>query len=145
MWIQMLLNTEAFSFATNGIAGYVGVVRALGYAIAAVIVVVGSFSVYMDYMEENPDIRAKVTKLSFSCLFLVAASTSLPLFFGLDGSSSASFSGGGAGGGSSSSGSLLRSDGSFFGSSLTPYVLDLSNGGSAVIWVDESRCIVSHS
>lgn len=131
--ITLLLNAEALGLATNGIADYVGYVRALGYAIAAVIVVVGSFSVYMDFMQEHPEVRIKVMKLCFSCVFLIAASTSLPLFFGLDGSAS-----GGGGSGSFLSG---RS-GSFdpfpnLGNDISvsnPYVIDLPGGGHAITW-----------
>lgn len=131
--ISLLLNSEVFSLATNGIAGYVGYVRALGYAIAAVIVVVGSFSVYMDFMQEHPEVRTKVMKLCFSCVFLIAASTSLPLFFGMDGSAS-----GGGGSGSSSSNWTGRFD-PFpnYGSDINvsnPYVIDLPGGGRAITW-----------
>ena len=124
--ISLLLNAEAFSLATNGIAGYVGYIRALGYAIAAVIVVVGSFSVYMDFMQEHPEV---------SCVFLIAASTSLPLFFGLDGSAS-------GGGGSGSSNSLSQDQPwDLFPNNdrdivipRNPYVIDLPGGGHAIIW-----------
>lgn len=131
--ISLLLNSEALGLATNGIAGYVGYVRALGYAIAAVIVVVGSFSVYMDFMQEHPEVRTKVMKLCFSCVFLIAASTSLPLFFGMDGSAS-----GGGGSGSSISNGTGRFD-PFpnLGSDINvsnPYVIDLPDGGRAITW-----------
>lgn len=133
--ISLLLNAEAFSLATNGIAGYVGYIRALGYAIAAVIVVVGSFSVYMDFMQEHPEVRIKVMKLCFSCVFLIAASTSLPLFFGLDGSAS-------GGGGSGSSNSLSQDQPwDLFPNTdrdivipRNPYVIDLPGGGHAITW-----------
>lgn len=131
--ISLLLNSEALGLATNGIVGYVGYVRALGYAIAAVIVVVGSFSVYMDFMQEHPEVRTKVMKLCFSCVFLIAASTSLPLFFGLDGSAS-------GGGGSGSS--ISNGNGGFdpfpnLGNDIyvkNPYVIDLPGGGHAITW-----------
>lgn len=132
--ITLLLNAEALGLATNGIAGYVGYVRALGYAIAAVIVVVGSFSVYMDFMQEHPEVRTKVMKLCFSCVFLIAASTSLPLFFGMDGSAS------GGGSGSSSSLSQDRAWDPFPNIDRdivipsNPYVIDLPGGGHAITW-----------
>ena len=131
--ISLLLNSEALGLATNGIAGYVGYVRALGYAIAAVIVVVGSFSVYMDFMQEHPEVRTKMMKLCFSCVFLIAASTSLPLFFGLDGSAS----GGGGSGSSISNGTGHFDPFPNLGSDINvsnPYVIDLPGGGRAITW-----------
>lgn len=132
--MSLLLNAEVLNLATDGISIYVGYVRALGYAIAAVIVVAGSFSVYMDYIEESPIVRAKVMKLCFSCLFLVAACTSLPMFFGLDGESTASYNDGG----SSSSGGLhnwgmIRPGGIDIGP-RDPHVVPLPGGGNAIIW-----------
>lgn len=130
--ISLLLNAEAFSLATNGIAGYVGYIRALGYAIAAVIVVAGSFSVYMDFMQDHPEVRTKVMKLCFSCVFLIAASTSLPLFFGLDGSES------GSGSSNSLSTDYMEPFPNGRGRGIIPprhpYVIDLPGGGHAIIW-----------
>lgn len=85
--VQLLLSADPLGLATQGVASYLFYVRALGYAIAAVVCIVGSLSVYTDFIEGDPEVRMKVMKLAFSCVFLVTASYGLPAFFGMDSSS----------------------------------------------------------
>ena len=84
---HILLSTEAFSVVTQGVAGYVFYIRAIGYALAAVICVVGSLSVYSDMVAGESEVRMKMMRLAFSCVFLISASTALPMFFGIDSTS----------------------------------------------------------
>lgn len=82
--MMTLLTISPFGVVTLGIASYLFYVRTVCYMIAAVICIVGSLSVYIDILEGERDVRMKITRLTFACLFFVSASTALPSFFGMD-------------------------------------------------------------
>ena len=81
---HLILTADPLGLAATGVASYLLYVRAVCYAIAAVICIVGALSVYSDMMDGEPEVRMKVMRLVFSCVFLVTASTALPYFFGLN-------------------------------------------------------------
>ena len=138
--IHLLLTADPLGFAAQGVAGYLFYVRAVCYAIAAVICIVGALSVYTDIIDGEPEVRMKIMRLAFSCVFLVSASTALPAFFGLDSTTAnvevsgtfASYSGNSLSGLNPSNN--YRGDDIYFPNA--PHVVSLPDGGSAVIWTN---------
>lgn len=74
--------TSAISSATTEIAQYIPLVQKLIYAIAAVVVVIGAVSVFIKMNNEEQDVKKSIMLIVGACIFLVAAATSLPSFFG---------------------------------------------------------------
>ena len=96
------------SDAADGVVTYMPYVRALCYAVAAIIAVVGAVAVYYT-MQTNPQNTAKRISMTVgSALTFVCLSLALPQFFGVDGSVS---SGSSSGTGSSTSGTSGSSNG----------------------------------
>lgn len=127
---HLILTADPLGLAATGVASYLFYVRAVCYAIAAVICIVGALSVYSDMMDGEPEVRMKVMRLAFSCVFLVTASTALPRFFGLD-ATTAELS---SGGGSSSDDDSPRQIGTDIIGIRDPYVFELPGGGRGIIW-----------
>ena len=73
--------------ALEGVAttvqNYLGPVRAVIYAIAGVVALVGAVSVYISMQNDEQDVKKKIMMTVGACVFLIAAATALPLFFGL--------------------------------------------------------------
>lgn len=132
---HLILTADPLGLAATGVASYLFYVRAVCYAIAAVICIVGALSVYSDMMDGEPEVRMKVMRLAFSCVFLVTASTALPRFFGLD-ATTAELS---SGGGSSSDDDSPRQIGTDIIGIRDPYVFELPGGGRAIIWGHDRR------
>ena len=76
--------TSALGTVTSEIAKYVPVVVKLCYAIAGVVAVVGSISVYIKMNNEEQDVKKSIMMLVGACVFLIAAAQALPLFFGIE-------------------------------------------------------------
>ena len=53
------------------------------YAIAGVVAVIGAVSVYIKMNNEEQDVKKSIMMIIGACIFLVAAATALPAFFGL--------------------------------------------------------------
>ena len=136
---HLILTADPLGLAATGVASYLFYVRAVCYAIAAVICIVGALSVYSDMMDGEPEVRMKVMRLAFSCVFLVTASTALPRFFGLD-ASTAELS---SGGGSSSDDDSPRQIGTDIISPRDPYVIQLPGGGRGIIWEHDRRMLIN--
>ena len=101
--------TTGINDAADGVVTYMPYVRALCYAIAVIIAVVGAIAVYIT-MQTNPQNTTKRISMTVgSALTFVCLSLALPQFFGVDGSTS----GGGSstGSGSSTSGTSGSSNG----------------------------------
>ena len=78
--------TTGISDAADGVVTYMPYVRALCYAVAAIIAVVGAVAVYYT-MQTNPQNTAKRISMTVgSALTFVCLSLALPQFFGVDGS-----------------------------------------------------------
>lgn len=100
--------TTGISDAADGVVTYMPYVRALCYAVAAIIAVVGAVAVYYT-MQTNPQNTAKRISMTVgSALTFVCLSLALPQFFGVDGSVSGGSS---SGTGSSTSGTSGSSNG----------------------------------
>ena len=57
-------------------------VRALCYALAGIIAIGGAISVYIKMNNEEQDVKKSVMMIVGACIFLIAAATFLPKFFG---------------------------------------------------------------
>ena len=73
--------------ALKNVAGtieqYLTPVRMVIYAIAGVVALVGAVSVYISMQNDEQDVKKKIMMTVGACIFLIAAATALPLFFGL--------------------------------------------------------------
>lgn len=65
------------------ITKYIPQVQKLIYAIAGVVALVGAISVYIKMNNEDQDVKKSIMMVVGACIFLVAASSALPLFFGV--------------------------------------------------------------
>lgn len=72
----------ALASTTSEIAKYIPVVQKLIYAIAGVVAVLGAISVYIKMNNEDQDVKKSIMMIVGACIFLVAAATALPKFFG---------------------------------------------------------------
>ena len=72
----------ALTESTLGIQKYLPLVRSLIYAIAGIVAVLGGISVYIKMNNEDQDVKKSIMLIVGACIFLVAAATALPLFFG---------------------------------------------------------------
>ena len=57
-------------------------VRMLIYAIAAIVAIGGGISVYVKMNNEEQDVKKSIMMIVGACIFLIAAATALPAFFG---------------------------------------------------------------
>lgn len=73
--------TTALGTVAEQIAKYVPYVVNLCYALAAVVALVGSISVYVSMTNDDQDVKKKIMMLVGACIFLIAAAQALPLFF----------------------------------------------------------------
>lgn len=71
------------SQVTTDIQKYIPIVQKLVYAIAGVVAVIGAVSVYIKMNNEEQDVKKSIMMIIGACIFLVAAATALPAFFGL--------------------------------------------------------------
>ena len=74
---------SALATVESQIGAYVPYVRSLIYVIAGIVAVIGSINVYMKMNNGEQDVSKSIMMLVGACLFLVAAATALPKFFGL--------------------------------------------------------------
>ena len=74
--------TAALTQVTSEIGKYVPIVQKLIYAIAGVVAVIGAISVYIKMNNEEQDVKKSIMMIVGACIFLVAAATALPGFFG---------------------------------------------------------------
>ena len=65
------------------IAKYIPVVQKLIFAIAGVVALGGAISVFIKMNNEDQDVKKSIMMVVGACIFLVAAGTALPAFFGL--------------------------------------------------------------
>lgn len=80
-------NTDTGVTAINSVAGslkkYIEPVRVLCYALAGIIAIGGGISVYIKMNNEEQDVKKSIMMIVGACIFLIAAATFLPKFFGL--------------------------------------------------------------
>ena len=74
---------DALDTVAGDIALYLPKVRAIIYAIAGVVALIGAISVYISMQNDEQDVKKKIMMTVGACIFLIAAATALPLFFGL--------------------------------------------------------------
>ena len=86
--ITMAQNTQsgvtAIEKVASDIEAYVPAIQTLLYAIAGVVALGGSVSVYIKMNNEEQDIKKSIMLLVGACIFLIAAAQALPLFFGIN-------------------------------------------------------------
>lgn len=69
--------------ATTDIQKYGPAVQKLMYAIAAVIAMVGAFSIYFKMQNGDQDVKKSIMMTVGGCIAMIALATALPTFFGL--------------------------------------------------------------
>ena len=75
--------TKAFTSVTADLKSYVPLVRNLCYGLAGIVAIAGAISVYIAMNNEEQDVKKKIMMVVGACVFLIAAATYLPQFFGL--------------------------------------------------------------
>lgn len=75
---------NALGGVATGIAKYIEPVTKVCYALAGVVAIVGAISVYIAMNNDDQDVKKKIIVTVGACIFLIAAATTLPKFFGLD-------------------------------------------------------------
>ena len=80
--VDVSAGQSAMTEVTSGIAAYIPFVRKLIYSIAAVVAIVGAVSVYVKMNNEEQDVKKSIMMIVGACIFLIAAATALPYFFG---------------------------------------------------------------
>ena len=75
--------TKAFTAVTTDLKTYVPLIRNLCYALAGIVAIGGAISVYIAMNNEENDVKKKIMMVVGACIFLIAAATYLPQFFGL--------------------------------------------------------------
>lgn len=78
------MNEEVLSNAVTGIAGYLPYVQALCYVLAAVVAVVGAYSVYWAYHFRPEQVRRRILMVVGGALCFVSMAWALPAFFGYE-------------------------------------------------------------
>ena len=81
------IGTAAFDTVTKGVANYLPYVTGLCYAIASIICLAGAMEIYFAYINEAQDVKKRILRVTFACVFFVASAHGLPAFFGLKNSS----------------------------------------------------------
>ena len=74
---------SALETVSTDIAAYLPAVQKVIYAIAGVVALIGAVGVYIAMQNDEQDVKKKIMMTVGSCIFLIAAATALPLFFGL--------------------------------------------------------------
>lgn len=74
---------NALETVSTDIAAYLPAVQKVIYAIAGVVALIGAVGVYIAMQNDEQDVKKKIMMTVGSCIFLIAAATALPLFFGL--------------------------------------------------------------
>ena len=80
--VDMTTGTGALETVTTNIAAYIDPVRKVIYAIAAIVAIAGGISVYVKMNNEEQDVKKSIMMIVGACIFLIAAATALPAFFG---------------------------------------------------------------
>ena len=75
--------SKAFTAVTTDLKTYVPLIRNLCYALAGIVAIGGAISVYIAMNNEENDVKKKIMMVVGACIFLIAAATYLPQFFGL--------------------------------------------------------------
>lgn len=73
---------SALEEVATGVAAYIPYVTKVCYALAAVVAIVGAVSVYIAMNNDDQDVKKKIIVTVGACIFLIAAATALPKFFG---------------------------------------------------------------
>ncbi|MDD6552136.1 MAG: DUF4134 family protein [Prevotellaceae bacterium] len=76
---------SAFNSTSSSIWGYVPTVQLLIYALAGIIAIVAAIGIYIKMNNEEGNTKKAIISAVGSCVFLLAAATGLPKFFGYDG------------------------------------------------------------
>ena len=80
--VAMDTGTGALEDVATNIAAYIEPARKVIYAIAAVVAIGGGISVYIKMNNEEQDVKKSIMMIVGACIFLIAAATALPAFFG---------------------------------------------------------------
>ena len=139
--MNLFLDAVPMTNAGNDLSVYTPYVQGVAYVIVAILAVVGAIYVAQAYQSGDSQARQKAIRLVGACVFFSVAITGIPKFFGVDSSGEIAAAGGGSGSGGSVFDDLARGFDDRFklvdhGKELKSeplYVIDLPNGGTAVI------------
>ena len=80
--VDVSAGQSAMTEVTSGIAAYIPFVRKLIYSIPAIVAIVGAISVYVKRHNQEKAVKKSIMMIVGACIFLIAAATALPYFFG---------------------------------------------------------------
>ena len=80
--VNTTTGVTALEGVSSDIKQYVPAVQKVIYAIACVVAIGGAISVYIKMNNEEQDVKKSIMMIVGACIFLIAAASSLPLFFG---------------------------------------------------------------
>ena len=80
--VSMTTGVSALEEVSGSIKEYIGPVRKVIYAVAAIVAIGGGISVYVKMNNEEQDVKKSIMMIVGACIFLIAAATALPAFFG---------------------------------------------------------------
>lgn len=139
--MNLFLDAVPMANAGNDLSAYTPYVQGVAYVIVAILAVVGALYVAQAYQSGDSQARQKAVRLVGACVFFSVAVTGIPKFFGVDSSGDVASADGGSGSGGSVFVDIARGfddrfklidSGKEF--KFEPlYVIDLPNGGTAVI------------
>lgn len=122
--------TDGLAISGDQIYGYSAVVQTICLVLACVIGVVGAFSVYTSFINNDANMRKKVLTWGGSCLTMLCMSFALPSFFAYEES--------GPGGGSTTKGGLTGK-GEFAGGDTYGTIIPIIPGIDNPIWRPDDR------
>lgn len=139
--MNLFLDAVPMANAGKDLSAYTPYVQGVAYVIVAILAVVGALYVAQAYKSGDSQARQKAIRLVGACVFFSVAVTGIPKFFGVDSSVDVASADGGSGSGGSvfvdlAEGFLDRFKLIDRGNELKLeplYVIDLPNGGTAVI------------
>lgn len=139
--MNLFLDAVPMANAGNHLSAYTPYVQGVAYVIVVILAVVGALYVAQAYQSGDSQARQKAIRLVGACVFFSVAITGIPKFFGVDSSGEVASVGGGSGLSGRVFDDLARGFDDRFKLidrgkeiKLEPlYVIDLPNGGQAII------------
>ncbi len=81
--VDTKVGQQALTDVSTDLKKYVTPVKNVCYALAGVVAILGSISVYIAMNNEEQDVKKKIMMTVGACIFLLAAAQALPAMFGV--------------------------------------------------------------